>query len=122
MNPKRMTALGLTPDDIVSAVRNQNVQASLGTVGMEPLEHKQLVQFSLRSKGRLTDVREFEEIIIRTNNQGGLVRLRDVARAELAARAYDTESILNGNPANTLAVYRTQAPMPGNHGSGSQRA
>ncbi len=106
MNPKRMTALGLTPDDIVSAVRNQNVQASLGTVGMEPLEHKQLVQFSLRSKGRLTDVREFEEIIIRTNNQGGLVRLRDVARAELAARAYDTESILNGNPANTLAVYR----------------
>lgn len=106
MDPKRMTALGLTTDDIVTAIRTQNVQASLGTVGMEPLAHKQLVQFSLRAKGRLTDAREFEEIIIRTNDQGGLVRIRDVARAELAARSYDTESILNGTPANTLAVYR----------------
>lgn len=106
MDSRRMTALGLTSGDIVSAIRTQNVQASLGTVGMEPLEHKQPVQFSLRAKGRLTDVREFEQIIVQTNDRGGLVRLRDVARVELAARSYDTESILNGNPANTLAVYR----------------
>jgi hydrophobe/amphiphile efflux-1 (HAE1) family protein len=106
MDPKRMTALGLTPEDIIVAIRTQNVQASLGTVGMEPLEQKQMVQFSLRAKGRLTDPKEFEAIIVRTNDQGGLVRLRDVARVELAAQSYATESILNGNPANTLAVYR----------------
>ncbi|MFO7911139.1 MAG: efflux RND transporter permease subunit, partial [Desulfotignum sp.] len=106
MNPERMTGLGLTANDIISAVRSQNVQASLGAVGTEPLEHKQSVQFSLRAKGRLVEVADFENIIVRTNNQGGLVRIRDVARVELAAQSYATESILNGNPAATLAVYR----------------
>lgn len=107
MNPKRLTALKLTADDVIGAVRTQNIQASLGTVGMAPLENDQAVQFSLRAKGRLTQVSEFEDIIIHTNDQGGLVRLKDVARVELAAKFYATESILNGNPANTLAVYRS---------------
>jgi hydrophobe/amphiphile efflux-1 (HAE1) family protein len=107
MNPKRLTSLKLTADDIIGAVRSQNVQASLGTVGMAPLEKEQAVQFSLRAKGRLTRVSEFEDIILRTNDQGGLVRLKDVARVELAAKSYATESILNGNPATTLAVYRS---------------
>jgi hydrophobe/amphiphile efflux-1 (HAE1) family protein len=107
MNPKRLTALKLTADDVIGAVRTQNIQASLGTVGMAPLENDQGVQFSLRAKGRLTRVSEFEDIIIHTNDQGGLVRLKDVARVELAAKSYATDSILNGNPATTLAVYRS---------------
>jgi len=106
MNPERMTALGMTADDIISSVRTQNVQASLGAVGMEPLEHKQSVQFSLRAKGRLVKVADFENIIVRANKQGGLVRIKDVARVELAAQSYATESTLNGSPAATLAVYR----------------
>ena len=106
MDPERMTARGLTADDIISAVRTQNVQASLGAVGMEPLENKQSVQFSLRAKGRLTEVADFENIIVRAGSQGGIVRVKDVARVELAGKSYATESTLNGSPAATLAVYR----------------
>ena len=106
MNPERLTALGLTADDVIAAIRTQNVQASLGSVGMEPLETPQYVQFSLRAKGRLQDPEDFADIVIRANDQGGLVRVRDVARVELAARSYGTESALNGSPAATMAVYR----------------
>ena len=106
MNPERLTALGLTADDVIAAIRTQNVQASLGAVGMEPLETPQYVQFSLRAEGRLQDPADFADIVIRANDQGGLVRVRDVARVELAARSYGTESALNGSPAATMAVYR----------------
>jgi hydrophobe/amphiphile efflux-1 (HAE1) family protein len=73
---------------------------------MEPLETSQYVQFSLRAEGRLQEPEEFADIIIRANDQGGLVRVRDVARVELAAQNYGTESALNGSPAATMAVYR----------------
>ncbi|MCA1785503.1 MAG: efflux RND transporter permease subunit, partial [Desulfobacteraceae bacterium] len=64
------------------------------------------MQFSLRAKGRLAEVKDFENIIVRAGSQGRIVRVKDVARVELAGKSYATESILNGNPAATLAVYR----------------
>ncbi|MGQ9797130.1 efflux RND transporter permease subunit [Desulfosoma sp.] len=64
------------------------------------------MQFTIRAKGRLDNAEEFRNIIVGGNNQGGLVRLKDIARVELAAKDYSTESVLNGNPATTLAVYR----------------
>ncbi len=106
MDPDRMTALGLTTDDVLAAVRRQNVQAAVGSIGREPVPSGQQVQFTLRAKGRLEDADAFERIVVRTNQQGGLVRLADVAHVELAARDYATQSILNGRPAATLAVYR----------------
>ena len=105
MNPPRMTALGLTADDLVTAIRQQNVQAAVGTIGSEPVNTGQQLQYTLRAKGRLKDVKEFEDIIVRANTQGGLVRVRDIARVELGAEAYSTGSILDGGPAVTLAVY-----------------
>ncbi|MDF1552304.1 MAG: multidrug efflux RND transporter permease subunit [Deferrisomatales bacterium] len=107
MDPARLTALAMTADDVIAAVRAQNVQASVGSVGREPTSGAQQVQFTLSAKGRLTEVAEFEDIILRSNRQGGLVRVRDVARVELAAQSYSTESALNGESAVTIAVYQS---------------
>ena len=105
MKPGRMTALGLTADDLISAIRQQNVQASVGSIGAEPVQSGQQLQYTLRASGRLQNAGEFENIIVRTNAQGGLVRIKDVARVELGAESYSTRSILNGGPAVTLAIY-----------------
>ena len=105
MNPPRMTALGLTADDLITAIRQQNVQAAVGTIGSEPVNTGQQLQYTLRAKGRLKNIDEFNDIIVRTNDQGGLVRVGDIARVELGAESYSTRSILNGGPAVTLAVY-----------------
>lgn len=105
MDPPRMTALGLTADDLITAIRQQNVQAAVGSIGSEPVNTGQQLQYTLRAKGRLQDIEEFENIIVRSNAHGGLVRVRDIARVELGAESYSTSSILNGGPAVTLAVY-----------------
>ncbi|MBN1957437.1 MAG: multidrug efflux RND transporter permease subunit [Desulfuromonadales bacterium] len=105
MNPDRMTALSITADDLITAIRQQNVQAAVGSIGAEPVSRDQQLQYTLRASGRLQSVEEFENIIIRTNAKGGQVRVKDVARVELGAESYSTRSILNGGPAVTLAVY-----------------
>lgn len=107
MNPERLTALGMTADDVISAIRQQNIQAAVGAIGSEPTSASQQVQYTLRAKGRLNDIKDFKNIIIRSNDQGGLVRLRDVAKVELAAKSYGHQSALNGSPAATIAVYRS---------------
>ena len=105
MDPERMTALGLTADDLTTAIRQQNIQAAVGSIGSEPVDPGQQVQYTLQAKGRLQSVEEFENIIVRSNSRGGLVRVRDIARVELGAKTYSTTSVLNGGPAVTLAVY-----------------
>ena len=106
LNPHRLSAMGLTPQDVVIALRNQNIQAALGSIGAEPINQSQQIQLTLRTKGRLKDPREFERIVIRTNSQGGVVRLRDVAKVELAGETYTTTSFLNGRPTIGMALYR----------------
>ncbi|MGK2906398.1 MAG: efflux RND transporter permease subunit [Desulfuromonadales bacterium] len=105
MNPARMTALGLTSDDLISAIRQQNIQAAVGSVGAEPVNTGQQLQYTLTAQGRLQNVEEFQDIVLRSNDQGGLVRIKDVARVELGAKSYSTRSVLNGGPAVTLAIY-----------------
>jgi hydrophobe/amphiphile efflux-1 (HAE1) family protein len=105
MDPDRMTALGLTADDLIGTIRQKNIQAAVGSIGAEPVQTGQQLQYTLTAKGRLQNVGEFENIILRSNEQGGLVRIKDVARVELGAKAYSTRAILNGGPAVTLAVY-----------------
>ncbi|MBW6512767.1 MAG: multidrug efflux RND transporter permease subunit [Desulfuromonadaceae bacterium] len=105
MDAARMTALGLTAEDLISAVRRQNIQAAVGSIGAEPAASGQQRQYTLVAQGRLKSVAEFENIIIRSNNEGGLVRVKDVATVELGAKTYSTRSILNGGAAVTLAIY-----------------
>jgi hydrophobe/amphiphile efflux-1 (HAE1) family protein len=107
MNPEKLTALGLTADDVIAAVRQQNIQAAVGSVGTSPAESDQQLQYTLRSKGRLDKPEEFENIIVRSNDQGGLVRIRDVARVELGARSYLTRSIFNGQASLAIGIYRS---------------
>lgn len=102
-----LTSLGLTPNDIVNAVSSQNVQAAVGRLGAPPMTDQQQIQLSLTTQGRLTTVGEFEQIVVRANPDGSLVRLRDVARVELAAQSYDTIGRLNGKPASVIAVYQS---------------
>ena len=107
MNPDRMEALGITAADISSAIRAQNAQASAGQIGSPPASTGQQMQLTVTARGRLANEAEFGDIIVRSNRDGGVVRLRDVARVELGAQSYDTASTLNGRPSATLVVYQS---------------
>jgi len=107
MDPERLTARGLTADDVIAAIRQQNIQAAVGSVGTSPAESEQQLQYTLRAEGRLDDPEEFENIIVRSNDQGGLVRVRDVARVELGAKSYLTRSIFNGQASLAIGIYRS---------------
>ncbi len=107
MDPKRLTARGLTADDVITAIRQQNIQAAVGSIGTSPAGSGQQLQYTLRAKGRLDKPEEFENIIVRSNDQGGLVRIRDVARVELGAKSYLTRSIFNGQASLAIGIYRS---------------
>ncbi|MBA7641074.1 Efflux pump membrane transporter BepG [subsurface metagenome] len=107
MDPERLTSMGMTADDVITAIREQNIQAAVGSIGSTPAGDNQQIQYTLRAKGRLNDVEDFKNIIVRTNAKGGLVRISDIARVELGARSYGTKSILNGAPTLGVAVYRS---------------
>ncbi|HET8728603.1 MAG TPA: efflux RND transporter permease subunit, partial [Alphaproteobacteria bacterium] len=108
MNPIRMNALGITPDDVTAAVRAQNIQASLGQVGAQPAPEGTQVQYTLVAQGRLENPAEFGAIVVRTGAEGAIVRLRDIARIELGAQTYAASSLLNGRETAALTV--AQAP------------
>jgi len=107
MDPERLTARGLTADDVSAAIRRQNIQAAVGSIGTSPAGADQQFQYTLRAKGRLNDVEDFKNIIVRSNDQGGLVRVRDIARVELGSKNYSTHSIINGQTCLGMGVYRS---------------
>ena len=107
MDPERLTSLGLTADDVITAIRQQNVQAATGSIGTAPSNANQQVQYTLRAKGRLSEAGDFENIVVRSNPRGGVLRLKDVARVELGAHSYASKSIFDGAPAVNMAIYRT---------------
>ncbi|MBO9400424.1 multidrug efflux RND transporter permease subunit [Shimia sp. R9_3] len=108
MDPDRMASLGLTPADLVAAIREQNLEVSAGQIGTPPIRSGQQFQYTIKSKGRLTTVKEFEDIVLRTGDAGSIVRIKDVAEVELGSSNYNASGRADGNPATVLAVY--QAP------------
>ncbi len=104
----RLTGLGLTSGDIIKAIQSQNVQAAVGRIGARPMSDDQQLQLNIQTKGRLSSIAEFEKIVIRTNPDGSVLRLGDVARLELGASNLDKATRLNGAPATLIALY--QAP------------
>ncbi|MGH7052837.1 MAG: efflux RND transporter permease subunit [Stellaceae bacterium] len=107
LDPVRMTALGITASDVVSAIEAQNIQVAAGQIGQPPVGGNQQQQLTVLATGRLSTVQQFKNIIVRTNQNGGVVRIRDVGRVELAAQQYTASSALDGLPSATLAVYQT---------------
>jgi hydrophobe/amphiphile efflux-1 (HAE1) family protein len=103
----RLTGLNLTTGDIITAIQSQNVQAAVGRVGARPISSDQQLQLNLQTKGRLATVADFENIVVRTNPDGSVLRLGDVARLGLGAANLDRETTFNGNPASAIAIYQT---------------
>src|SRR6201981_3503612 len=95
----RLTGLGLTTGDIINAIKAQNVQPAVGRVGARPISDDQQLQLNIQTQGRLNSVADFENIVVRTNPDGSVLRLRDVARVELGAANLDRETRLNGGRA-----------------------
>ena len=107
LDPDRLAALQMGPDDVVRAVRRQNIQATLGSVGTAPASPGQELQYTLKARGRLKSPEEFENIVIRSNEQGGLVRVKDVARVELGSESYGSQGSVDNRPTVGVAVYKS---------------
>src|SRR3954451_18704367 len=108
MKTERMTGLDLTAADVINAIQAQNTQAAAGRIGARPISNDQQLQLNVQLKGRLTSPEEFAKIVLRTNPDGSVLRVGDVARVELGAQTLDRDTRLNGTPAALIAIY--QAP------------
>src|ERR1700758_1993611 len=104
LDPVRLAGRGLTAPDVVSALSEQNVEVAAGQVGQQPAVSGQQYQVSVRAVGRLSEPAQFDNIILKTNSDGTLVRLKDVGRAELGAETYASDLRFNGQDAVGLAV------------------
>ena len=107
LDPNRLTQFNLTPNDVITAVQGQNIQAALGRVGAAPVTSEQQLQLTIKTKGRLSRPEEFADIILRANPDGSVVRVKDVARIEMGARSQDRYSRFNGAPAAAIGIYQT---------------
>ena len=104
LDPARMAARALTADDVVNALQEQNVEVAAGQVGSQPAIPGQQFQISVRAVGRLSEATQFENIILKSNTDGTLVRLRDVGRAELGAENYGSNLMYNGHESVGLGI------------------
>ena len=118
LNPVRMTALGISASDVVHAIEAQNLQVAAGEIGEPPVGGDQQQQLTVLAQGELSTVQQFRNIIVRTNRNGGIVRISDIGKVQLAAQQYDDSSALDGQPSATLAVYQA----PGANGLAVARA
>lgn len=103
--PDKLASLGITPSDIYNAIQEQNAQAPAGRIGAEPAPKGQESQYNVRAQGLLKSPEEFAEIIVRSNNDGSQVKIKDVGRVELGAQTYDLRARLDKAPAGALGVY-----------------
>ena len=111
VKPDQLAKLAITVPEIVTAVQTQNTVNPAGKVGGEPIPPGQQFAYAVRAQGRLVSPEEFGEIVIRESPEGGVVRVKDVARIELGAQDYSTAGRLNGKPSAVVAVYQ----LPGSN-------
>ncbi|MEN4658257.1 multidrug efflux RND transporter permease subunit OqxB [Pantoea agglomerans] len=108
LDPNKVAARGLTASDVVTAMQEQNVQVSAGQLGAEPLKKQSDFLLSINTQGRLESEQQFGDIILKTSEDGSLVRLRDVARIEMGSGSYALRSQLNNKDAVGIGIF--QAP------------
>ncbi|MBS0262662.1 MAG: efflux RND transporter permease subunit [Planctomycetes bacterium] len=111
LDPERMSVRGLSATDVVSAIEQQNAQVAAGQIGQPPAPKGQVFQYTMSTLGRLTEDEQFDEMILRTGGDGRIIRIRDVAKAELGALGYDQVCTLDGKPSVALSVYQ----LPGSN-------
>ena len=103
--PDRLAKLGLTPSDVISAIKEQNLQAPAGKIGGAPTPTDQEFTETLSAPGRLVTPEEFENVIVRQSATGAVVRIKDIGRAELGSQDYNSFGRLNGKPSGAMAIY-----------------
>src|SRR5262245_10461559 len=111
VKPDQLAKLTVTVTDIVSAIQSQNTVNPAGRIGGEPVPPGQQFAYAVRAQGRLASPEEFGEIVVRESPEGGVVRVKDVARVELGSQDYSVSGRLNGQPSAIVAVYQ----LPGSN-------
>ncbi|MFE1744132.1 efflux RND transporter permease subunit [Coleofasciculus sp. H7-2] len=111
LDPNRLASRGLVDRDVVNALNEQNLQVGAGRIGQEPSPEGQMYQIDLRAVSRLTETSEFEDIVLKTDTDGTLVKLKDVGRVELGAENYTSFLRFRGNEAVGLGIYQ----LPGSN-------
>jgi len=106
LDPEKVATRGLTAGDVVAAIREQNIQVAAGQLGAPPTANGANFQLAINTKGRLIDETDFENIIVRTGDDGQVVRLRDVARVELGSDNYVLRAMLNGRTAVAIPIFQ----------------
>lgn len=105
LKPDVMARLGIATSDVAAAIRVQNAQNAAGRIGQEPVLNGQQLTYTVSAKGRLLSIEEFENILLRADGPGGVVRLKDIARIELGAENYDRTTRVNGTPVSGMGIY-----------------
>jgi HAE1 family hydrophobic/amphiphilic exporter-1 len=111
VRPDTLASLGITVNDIITALTNQNKVNPAGQIGAEPVPRGQQFTYTVRAQGRLLTAEEFGEVVVRANPDGLVVRMKDVARVQLGAQSYSQIGRLNGRPSAIIAVYQ----LPGSN-------
>ncbi len=104
LDPQKMAGLNVSSSEVRSAIASQNTQVTAGALGALPTDDEQALQLTLKTKGRLADVKEFENIIIRSNMDGSNVRIKDIGRVELGAQSYSNLGLVNGKPSAVIVI------------------
>ncbi len=107
VQPDKMANFGITVQDVQNALKDQNRESAAGVMGQQPVQSVDIT-IPITAQGRLSSVNQFEDIVIRANTNGSIIRLKDVARVSLEAASYNTESGLNGKNAAVLGIYTLQ--------------
>ena len=111
LDPNQLKSRNLTTDEVLGALRQQNVAVAAGKIGAPPAAEGQNFEYNVTTQGRLADVEEFSDIILKRGDDGSLVRVRDVARVELGSQSYSWEALLEGKPASLIGLYQ----LPGSN-------
>ncbi len=106
LDPEKMAHRNLTSIDVVAAISQQNIQVAAGQIGQPPVPTGQVFQYTMTTLGRLTTVEQFADMILRSDSQGRIIRLRDVATVQLGAMNYDQLCTLDGQPSVALSIYQ----------------
>ncbi len=106
LDPRLVESRGLTTGEVIAALKEQNVQVAAGKIGEPPMPSGQNFQYSITTLGRLATPEQFEQIVLKTGEDGRLVRLKDVARVELGAQSYAWDAAVDGKPASVLGIYQ----------------
>jgi multidrug efflux pump subunit AcrB len=118
LDPEKMSSRNLTASDVVQAIQQQNAQVAAGQIGQPPVPTGQVFQYTMTTLGRLADVEQFAEMILKTDADGSIVRMRDVAQIELGAQGYDQTCTMDGRPTVAMSIYQ----LPGSNALATARS